>query len=208
MSHLQQSLSASSVAETLATYDEWAGAYDADVQSQGYIAPELASEYVARYLSSSGASMADARILDAGCGTGLVGQHLARRGARHIDGVDLSPRMLDVARQHAGVYKALTAADLGQRLDVASGSYNVLTCVGTLTQGHVGPDALDELRRVVKAGGIMVVTVRDSVWRRNGYEDKVKSLIVEGKARLMTDDFEVRRVAKDVDLVYVTLQVL
>lgn len=206
MSHLQQSLSASSVAETLATYDEWAAAYDADVESEGYIAPELASDYVLKHLS--GISMADARVLDAGCGTGLVGRHLARRGARHIDGVDLSPGMLDVARRLAGVYEELTTADLAQRLDIASGSYDALTCVGTLTQGHVGPDALDELRRVVKAGGIMVVTVRDSVWRRNGYEDKVKSFIDEGKVRLMTDDFEVRRVAKDVDLVYVTLQVL
>lgn len=205
MSHLRQSLNATSTAETLATYDEWADAYNHDVQSEGYIAPQLASDYLVRYLAHT--TLAGTTILDAGCGTGLVGQHLADHGAQHIDGIDLSPAMLAVAKQ-TGAYRNLTVADLGRRLDVESASYDALTCVGTLTQGHVGPEALDEFLRVVKPGGVLAVTVRDSVWAKNGYEEKVKGFIAAGKCRLMTHDFEKHRVAKEVDLVYVVLQVL
>ncbi|OAA71336.1 Methyltransferase type 11 [Cordyceps fumosorosea ARSEF 2679] len=205
MSHLQQSLHSSSVAETLATYETWAATYDRDVASEDYTAPALAAEYVARDLGSA-QRLASARILDAGCGTGLVGQQLARRGALRVDGVDLSPAMLAAARR-TGAYAELKTADLSGPLELPTGSYDVLTCVGTLTQGHVGPGALDEMLRVVRKGGLLVVTVRESVWRENGYEEKVREILARGRARLMTDDFEVRRVAKDVDLVYVVLQV-
>ncbi|KAJ6787390.1 hypothetical protein PWT90_08604 [Aphanocladium album] len=204
MTHLQQSLNCSSVAETLATYDQWAGAYNKDVESECYIAPQLASDYVLKYLTAT--DIGDARILDAGCGTGLVGQHLAKRGARHIDGVDLSPGMLAIARK-TGAYQDLRTADLSRRLDIDSAVYDVVTCVGTLTQGHVGPGALDEFLRVAKPGGILVVTVRATVWEGNGYEDKVKSLIDTAKVRLVTG-LEVHRAARDVDLVYAALQLL
>ncbi|KAJ3472332.1 hypothetical protein NLG97_g11080 [Lecanicillium saksenae] len=203
MTHLQQSLNSSSVAETLATYDQWADTYNQDVESEGYTAPQLASDYVSKYLNA--AAIASARILDAGCGTGLVGQHLAKRGARRIDGVDLSPGMLEVARK-TGAYESLTTGDLSQWLDVDSAVYDALTCVGTLTQGHLGPGALDQLLRVVKPGGLVVATVRDTVWEMNGYKEKVKTFIADGRAHLVTDDFCVHRVAKDVNLIYVVLR--
>lgn len=206
MSHLQQSLNASSVGETLATYERWATTYNQDLESEGYAAPQVAAEYVSKYLSN--ASISDVRILDAGCGTGLVGQHLAKLGARHIDGLDLSPGMLQVA-QDTGVYESLKVADLSKELDIASQSYDVLTCVGTLTQGHVGPEALDEFVRAVRPGGVVIASVRDSVWEKNGYKSKVEGFIAGGKVRLLTDGFETRRVAaKEVDLVYVVVEIL
>jgi len=57
----------------------------------------------------------DGEILDAGCGTGLVGVALAERGARSIDGVDLSPGMIAKAKE-TGVYRRLAPADLSRPL--------------------------------------------------------------------------------------------
>jgi len=64
---------------------------------------------LARFLQQQGAD-AGARVLDLGCGTGLMAGHLARDG-RVIDGVDLSPRMLERARAK-GLYRELHEAEL------------------------------------------------------------------------------------------------
>ncbi|KAF4976649.1 hypothetical protein FZEAL_6711 [Fusarium zealandicum] len=204
MSDLERSLNSSSVAETLATYDKWAKNYNDDVDKEQYVAPQSASDYVVKYLGTR--DIASVKILDAGCGTGLVGQHLAKRGAKQVQGIDLSPGMLEVARQ-TRVYQSLSVADLSQRLDLPDHSYDVVVCVGTMTQGHVGPEAFDELVRVVKTGGIIVSTVRESVWKKNGYEDKVKELAKQGKVKLLSDQIEMQRIGEGVQAIFVVLEV-
>ncbi|UPK92347.1 hypothetical protein LCI18_003282 [Fusarium solani-melongenae] len=202
MANLARSLNSSSVAETLATYESWAESYNEDIGKEEYTAPEIASGYVVKHLGPG--KIRSATILDAGCGTGLVGQNLAKRGAIHLDGIDLSPGMLQVARR-AGIYQSLNVADLSQRLDILDQAYDVVVCVGTLTQGHVGPDAFDEFVRVVKPAGLIAATVRESVWQKNGYEDKVKALDKSGEVKLLSDKLEV--IGTDVRAVFVMLQV-
>ena len=202
MANLARSLNSSSVAETLATYESWAESYNEDIGKEEYTAPEIASDYVAKHLGPQ--KITSAAILDAGCGTGLVGQHLAKRGATQLDGIDLSPGMLQVARR-TGIYRSLSVADLSQRLEIPGQSYDVVVCVGTLTQGHVGPDAFDEFVRVVKPTGLIVATVRESVWQKNGYADKVKALDKGGEVKLLGDKLEV--IGTDVRAVFVILQV-
>ncbi|RSL63354.1 hypothetical protein CEP53_004433 [Fusarium sp. AF-6] len=202
MANLARSLNSSSVAETLATYESWAESYNEDIGKEDYTAPEIASDYVAKHVGPQ--KITSATILDAGCGTGLVGQHLTKRGVTHLDGIDLSPGMLQVARQ-TGVYRSLNVADLSQTLEIPSQSYDVVVCVGTLTQGHVGPGAFDEFLRVVKPGGFIVATVRESVWQKNGYEEKVKALDKEGQVKVLGDKLE--EIGIDVSAIFVILQV-
>src|SRR5689334_24392452 len=40
-------------------------------------------------------------VLDVGCGGGILAESMARRGARHVTGIDLAARPLGVARLHA-----------------------------------------------------------------------------------------------------------
>lgn len=62
-------------AEVREAYKAWARSYDKDtVEGMGYIAPAVSADKLAEYLAR------DATILDAGCGTGLAGVELARRG--------------------------------------------------------------------------------------------------------------------------------
>ena len=144
---IERAYSLSDPDEARALYDEWAGTYDDDLasDSQGYVAPAVAADAVA---SASGV---DGEILDAGCGTGLVGVALAERGARSIDGVDLSPGMLAKAKE-TGVYRRLAPADLSRPLPVSADSYDVVVCVGTLTHGHVGPGGVRRVRPPRPAG--------------------------------------------------------
>ncbi|KAF5019861.1 hypothetical protein F66182_8140 [Fusarium sp. NRRL 66182] len=204
MSHLERSLKSSSVAETLGTYDEWAKTYNQDVEREEYVAPQLAADELAKYV---GSHMADARILDAGCGTGLVGECLAKHGAKQLDdGLDLSPGMLQVA-ERTGVYNSLNVANLAERLKVSCQFYDAVICVGTMTEGHLGPEAFDELVRVTKPGGFIISTVRESVWETKGYKDKVDALNEAGKTKTVSNHVGNQRIGAGIRAYFVILQV-
>lgn len=215
VSHLQRvyALKSTDIDEMRSIYDEWAATYDSDLaeSSQDYVGPGIAAAYVKKTLSEStfkGPKIDDPAcvILDAGCGTGLVGIHLAQLGAKNVDGIDLSPGMLDVARR-TGTYRNLDTADLSKPLPNKNGDVDVITCVGTLTQGHVGPAAIDEFVRVTKHGGVIVATVLDSIWAKEGYEAKVNQLSDAGMIKILHVGLEEYRRGAGVQARMIVLQV-
>lgn len=153
-------------------YDEWAEQFNGDIALQDYVAPM----HVARALVDAGAKL-QGEILDAGCGTGLSGVALVNAGAKTMDGLDLSPGMLKVAAK-TGIYRSLAPADLSKPIpDTRDESYDIVTCVGTLTHGHVKPvPALREFVRVVRRGGYIAATILDDIWESDGYAAEVKRL--------------------------------
>lgn len=166
--------------EAESAYDEWAVNYEHDTtQGMGYQAPTNAAERLSRLLPDQ----PRAEVLDAGCGTGLVGQALAGYGFEAVDGLDLSTAMLDIARDK-GVYRDLDKADMTQALPAKDNSYDAVICVGTLTEGHVGPEAIDDLVRVARPGAPVVFTVIDSIWEPLGYKSRVQGLADAGRIRL------------------------
>lgn len=183
-------------------YDEWAGTYDADItgEVQGYVAPGRAADTVVRVAGTGGT------ILDAGCGTGLVGAELARRGVATVDGLDLSPGMLERARA-TGAYRELDTADLTAPLAVADDAYDVLVCVGTLTHGHVGPSALAEFARVVRSGGHVVATVLADIWEDHGFRAEVDRLAAGEVVEMISAELEPYRAGQSVDCRMLVLQV-
>jgi predicted TPR repeat methyltransferase len=73
------------------------------------------------------------RILDLGCGTGLVGElfkDLARGG--RLDGIDLSPRMIEAARRR-GIYDDLRVADVEAVLHEAGPTYDLILAADTMS---------------------------------------------------------------------------
>ncbi|KAK1622639.1 S-adenosyl-L-methionine-dependent methyltransferase [Colletotrichum phormii] len=203
---IERALNVTSTAEAQILYDDWAENYDRDLlgADQDYVAPVIASEYVVKYVGSS--AIAKSRILDAGCGTGLVGANLAKLGATQIDGIDLSQGMLKVA-ERSGAYQSLSTTDLSKPLSQASNSYDTVVCVGTMTEGHVGPEAFDEFVRIVRPGGFVVATVYEAVWEKNGYKEKIASLDKSEKVKLLSDQLEDYRRGQGAHAIMVVLQV-
>ena len=91
-------------------YNETASKYEAVYLTAGFHDPlkcaELAKEVV-------GDSCVDAKVIDFGCGTGLVGKYLNERGFKYIDGIDASPGMIEQARSKH-VYTNLHEMYLGK----------------------------------------------------------------------------------------------
>lgn len=181
---LDRVFAAKSQEETRQLYDQWASNYDADMQAYSFTAPRIVARMVPKYLQNS---PADAVVVDAGCGSGLVGAELAKLGFKTIDGLDLSEGMLKVA-QKTGAYRELKIADLTKRLDADEGAYDVLTCSGTFTHGHLGPEPLPDFIRVIKSGGIIVATVLESFWKEGDFEAVVKKLENDGTVRVLEND--------------------
>lgn len=165
-----------------ALYAVWAETYDADLQTGGhnYVAPTLVADTVL----GLGEHHKKGAVLDAGCGTGLVGTALAAAGvATTIDGLDLSHHMLRVAEK-TGAYENVIQADLTKEIARPDESYELVTCAGTFTHGHVGPiPALREFVRVVKVDGHVVVTVLDELWSPGGFEAEVDRFVILQKRR-------------------------
>lgn len=97
----------------------------------------------------------DARVADLACGTGRIGVWLRQRGVAVIDGIDLTPEMLEGARSK-GVYRALRQADVGDT-GLESGAYDIASA--SLVDEHL-PDLRPmyrEAARIVRPGGWFVL---------------------------------------------------
>ena len=139
-------------------YDTWANGYESDMAQAGYRHPSIATALCARHLPAGAAP-----VLDAGAGTGLVGEWLHLIGYPRIEALDISEGMLAVARQK-GVYAALHQCALGGALPFEDGQFAGVVCAGVLTTGHVGAEALPELVRSTAAGGVLILTVKEILW--------------------------------------------
>lgn len=194
---LERVFAATSTEESRKLYDEWATTYDADMTDHDFTAPRLVAEAVVHglklnHLPNQAEALGDTAIADAGCGTGLVGIELAKLGAKNIDGLDISQGMLDVARK-TGAYRDFKITDLTKRLPVVDGTYDAVTCCGTFTHGHLGPQPLEDFVRIVKAGGVVVATVLDSHWQEKGFENEVNRLEKEGKVEVVEKEVHAYR---------------
>lgn len=157
--HLGAVYAATSADEVAAGYDAWAEHYEDEMRRAGYRHPAIAVALAARHLPA-GASP----LLDAGAGTGLVGEWLAILGYPAIEALDISAGMLAVAARK-GCYAALHRAALGAELPFADGRFGGIVAAGVFTTGHVGAAALPELFRITRPGGVIVMTVKATLWQ-------------------------------------------
>ena len=157
-------------------YRDWADSYDADlVESLGYVGPVRVAD-----IAHSCCPDVSARILDVGCGTGLVAQRLSQLGHKQIDGLDFSKEMLEVARSK-DIYVDLMNADLTKTLSINPSVYDLVVSCGTFTHSHVGPEAFDELLRIIRPNGIVCVSINAEIYESNGFYKKLSNLESAGK---------------------------
>jgi 2-polyprenyl-6-hydroxyphenyl methylase/3-demethylubiquinone-9 3-methyltransferase len=120
----------------------------------------LRLQYVLRIAAAAGRPLAAARVLDVGCGGGILSEAMARTGA-DVLGIDLARAVLEVAKMHAQEsqvtlrYRAVAAEELALE---APGEFDLVTCMEMLE--HVPDPAaiLQALATLVRPGGNVVVS--------------------------------------------------
>lgn len=134
-------------------YDSFADSYDTENTSS------LLNAYYDRpaMLRLAG-DVSGRRILDAGCGAGPLTAELRDRGAL-MTGFDGSPEMLRRARRRLGDDVPLHVADLAQPLPFADDAFDDVVCSLVLHYLEDWDAPLAELRRVLKPGGRLILSV-------------------------------------------------
>ncbi len=166
--------------DSRAVYEDWAPTYEQNLQDDyGYIAPKLAVDVFARYCTAT-----DSPILDLACGTGLVGQELADRGYAIIDGLDVSPGMIDVARGKQ-VYRDFMLGDMTQPIELGQRTYHAAIAVGCFGGGHLGPEHLEHVIKCVRADGIVVLYMNGIPYDEDDYPVHFKALEDRGLCRVL-----------------------
>ena len=140
---------------------------------ESYMVPTLFGP-CARILVQAADPKPDERVLDVGCGTGIVARKVAARLAAtgRVTGVDLSSNMLTVARA--------TAARMGltiewregnaERLPFHDNAFDLVLCQFALMFIADKEAALSEMRRVVAANGRVLITVWQGLDRHSFYQ--------------------------------------
>ncbi|TDD59464.1 class I SAM-dependent methyltransferase [Kribbella antibiotica] len=101
-------------------------------------------------------------ILDVGCGSGSLTEGLLAGGAS-VTGCEASPAMAAIARERLGEQVTIDSADLAQKLPYADAQFDdvIVSLVLHYFEDWTGP--LAELRRILKPGGRLIVSVNHPV---------------------------------------------
>ena len=162
-------------------YEEWARTYNVDTTGSDYTGPVISSRLLQQHLTDT-----DCRLLDAGCGTGLVGIELQKLGYAEIDGFDLSEEMAKLAIATGAYQNVLGAVDMMRATEHYSGAaYDAILSVGVFTLGHVPPEALDVLLKLTRSGGLLVISTRTHYYNDTNYQQVVDRLCADGQVELL-----------------------
>ena len=167
-------------------YKEWASKYDFDNDNKlGTVSQPKSVQLLSSHVKDKAA-----KIIDIGCGTGLVGKYLQAHGFKNFDGLDISNEMLQIASQRG--YQKLYSGSLNETLPIADGSYDCVMCVGVFTHGHVASEGFNELCRILKPSGYLCFTINEGVFQKYGFEETIKEFEVNDKWRVVSlykDDY-------------------
>jgi predicted TPR repeat methyltransferase len=143
-----------------ALFDDYAGTFDKHlVKNLNYRGPELLRAAVRRAFAAYGRRLWAERVLDLGCGTGLVARAFEGTYAA-IEGVDLSPRMLAAARR-TRLYDRLHEGDLLSFLEEqAERTADLVVSADVFVYLAALEGVFAEAHRVLRPGGVFAFTVQ------------------------------------------------
>ena len=152
-------------------YDNWTKKeqYNKDMVIWNYEAPQNTASLLNKHAIDK-----KINILDAGCGTGLVGKELKKYGYSNLTGVDFSQSMLDLIP--TGIYHTIDLIDLNEPLKYEDNTFDAIMCVGTFTYGHVKAHVLNEFIRIVNYQGLICFTINEGIYKEYEFDKKINEL--------------------------------
>ncbi len=165
--------------EAQAYYDRWSAGYESELAASGYATPLRCAKALA-----DAASMPWAPLVELGCGTGLGGLALRAAGFECLDGFDISPDMLALAREK-DVYRSLDLLDLSQPFELPENTYQNAAAIGVLNPRQMPTTVVDATLDLLPAGGCFVFSLNDHVLADGRMETRLLELTEHGVADLV-----------------------
>ncbi len=135
-------------------FDQFATSFETDLAHLSYRGPQLLAQALHRELGDPDHRLC---VLDAGCGTGLCGQVL-RPYCQRLIGVDISSKMLEVARGHQ-LYDELVESELGAYLSQHAAAFDLIASADTF--GYFGELAplFQAVHVALRSDGLLLATL-------------------------------------------------
>ena len=160
-------------------YQDWADQYDKDNDDLlGTVSQPNSVDLLNNHTNDK-----NLKIVDIGCGTGLVGKFLQNKGYLYYDGLDISEEMLEIAKSRG--YRYLSLGSLQNKLPYEDNAYDAVFCVGVFTHGHVNSNGLDELIRITKKNGFIIFTINEGVYEDYQFDKKIPVMEKEGLIKVI-----------------------
>jgi predicted TPR repeat methyltransferase len=145
-----------------ALFDAFADSFDEKLV--GWLDYRAPQQVAAAVRAALGEGKTAARAIDLGCGTGLLAPELHGL-VKHLDGVDLSPKMVEKARARK-LYDALTVGEIVAELGRHPGGYNLVAAADVLSYFGDLRALFEAVRAALPDDGLFVATVEKSAGAR------------------------------------------
>ena len=151
-------------------YDRVSSFYDRMLAARDYRVPEDASKLLAELIDPASAG----KVLDAGCGTGLLGVRLREKGFKDITGMDISANCL-VEAEKKNAYTRTVKQNILEPFPFAERSFDVVVCVGVFSRfdDQQIMAILDEFARITRQGGMILFSKRTDLLANSMLLDKI-----------------------------------
>jgi predicted TPR repeat methyltransferase len=163
-------------------YDQHSDHYDSHmIGTLKYRIPQILFDELARHLPSQALD-----VLDLGCGTGLMGARL-RPLARTLTGVDLSPKMLDIARRRQ-IYDNLACGELVEFLRTLDKKFDLVVAADVFVYFGDLSGVFREARAALRGGGLFGFSIEAS---------EEHEFVLRSNLRFAHSRAHIRRLAQD-----------
>ena len=159
-------------------YNIWSSSYDEYVREKEYNGPrEIVNKLASMIFKFNNRIIS---VLDFGCGTGLVGQEIKKANLPiNLDGLDISPKMLDLATQK-DCYQNLYELNLLEEniiSDCGIKKYSIIVSCGVFLEGHAPLEIIEKLLDHLHIEGCLLFTIRESYLEEQ--KEKFKKIVLD-----------------------------
>ncbi len=158
-------------------YDKISIFYDSELEAKGYMAPQQAATIIKNHVPNT-----NSIILEAGCGTGLLGLELKKQGFSNVTGTDISALCLKEA-DAKGVYAKTLKHNLLEQFPFPDKAFDCVVCVGVFSRFDDAEikKIVEEFARVTKDEGTILFSHRDDLITPFTYKtlDELEAVKVE-----------------------------
>lgn len=181
--HLNLSYGLETVDDIQNHYSDWAKTYDAEIIDNGYASPYRCAEALSTFAADK-----DLAILDIGCGTGLSGKILNEYGFTNLDGCDINPEMLEIAKTR-DIYKQLWLSDPENPFPFEDGKYAAITAVGVIGSGAAPLIVFHQTISKLVSGGLFVFSFNDHTLEDPSFEAAVYDEVGSSRFELLFNEY-------------------